>query len=183
MKANPGGQIDLKDVIGRYQLLQHIWDTLERQSIRINAERRIGKTTIIRKLEAEPRPGWTPILQDLEQYHTAWEFAQGVYQRVDRFLSASQRAARRGREVIKAVSGTEIGGVLKLPQLVGDQPWKALLSGSIEDLIEEQRKQNKRPIFLWDEFHSCSAASRTARARRSRWRFWTRSGRFARPRK
>ncbi len=47
MKANPGGQIDLRDVIGRDEIIAQIWDTLEQQSIRMNAERRIGKTTII----------------------------------------------------------------------------------------------------------------------------------------
>lgn len=50
MKANPGGQIALTEVLGREQLISQIRDTLEHQSIRINAERRIDKTTVIRKL-------------------------------------------------------------------------------------------------------------------------------------
>ena len=68
MKANPGGQIDSSEVVGRDELIEQIWDTLDQQSIRMNAERRIGKTTIIKKLCAEPRSGWVPIFQDLEQY-------------------------------------------------------------------------------------------------------------------
>ncbi|WP_295453153.1 hypothetical protein [uncultured Thiodictyon sp.] len=51
--------------------------------MRMNAERRIGKTTIIRKLCAEPRPGWVPMFQDLERYHSAREFALSVYREVD----------------------------------------------------------------------------------------------------
>lgn len=50
MKANPGGQIDLNEVVGRDEIIKQIWDTIDQQSIRINAERRIGKTTIIKKL-------------------------------------------------------------------------------------------------------------------------------------
>ena len=44
MKANPGGQIDLSEIVGRERLIEAIWATLEQQSIRMNAERRIGTT-------------------------------------------------------------------------------------------------------------------------------------------
>lgn len=57
MKANPGGQIGLKEVVGRDEVIEQIWDTLEQQSIIMNAERLIGKTTIIKKLNQEPRSG------------------------------------------------------------------------------------------------------------------------------
>ena len=79
MKANPGGQIDPAEVVGRDPLIEQIWDTLEQQSIRMTAERRIGKTTIILKMRAEPRPGWVPIFQDLERYHSAREFALSAW--------------------------------------------------------------------------------------------------------
>lgn len=75
VKANPGGQIDLKSVVGRSQVIQLIWNTLGQQSIVITAERRIRKTTVIKKLKAEPAPGWVPVFQDLEKCHSAREFA------------------------------------------------------------------------------------------------------------
>ena len=43
MKANPGGQIDSKAVVGRDRLIHILWETLEQQSLVITAERRIGK--------------------------------------------------------------------------------------------------------------------------------------------
>jgi len=55
MKANPGGQIAIEDVVGRDQLIQTLWDTLEGTSVIMTAERRIGKTSIIRKMNAQPR--------------------------------------------------------------------------------------------------------------------------------
>lgn len=151
MKANPGGQIDLAEVVGRDQLIKQIWDTLEQQSIRMTAERRIGKTTIIRKLCAEPRPGWVPILQDLERYHSAREFALSVYQEVDGFLSLHKRFARRSKDFLKSLGSIEIGGVLKLPEMTADTPWQDILSLAIQDLVEELERLNKRPLFLWDE--------------------------------
>jgi len=151
MKANPGGQIDLKEVVGREKIIEQIWDTLEQQSIRMNAERRIGKTTIIKKLREEPRPGWVPIFQDLEQYHTANEFAVSVFWEVDKFLSVRKRTARRTKELLTALGGTEVKGIFKLPTFSNEAPWKDILTSSIQDLINERDKQNDRPLFLWDE--------------------------------
>lgn len=151
MKANPGGQIDLKAVVGRDQIIEQIWDTLEQQSIRMNAERRIGKTTIIKKLCAEPRRGWVPIYQDLEQYHTASEFAMAVYREVEQFLSLSKRTARRAKNLLESIGGTEVGGVIKLPSFSQETPWKDILSNSIQDLVDESSNSKIRPLFLWDE--------------------------------
>jgi hypothetical protein len=150
MKANPGGQIDLAEVVGRDELIGQIWDTLEQQSIRMNAERRIGKTTVIRKLCAEPRPGWVPIFQDLERYQTAQEFAQSVYGEVHRYLSLQKKFARRSKELVKALSGSEVGGVVKLPNLFAGT-WQDLLNDSIQDLMQKCVQRDERPLFLWDE--------------------------------
>lgn len=151
MKANPGGQIDLSEVVGRDAIIEQVWDTIEQQSIRMNAERRIGKTTIIKKLWAEPRSGWVPIFQDLEKYHTVSQFAEAVYREVDQFLSKRDRAARRAKEFVTAMGGSELGGVLTLPAFDGVTPWKELLTKAVEDLVEEREKHKERPLFLWDE--------------------------------
>jgi hypothetical protein len=151
MKANPGGQIDLNEVVGRDEIIKQIWDTIDQQSIRINAERRIGKTTIIKKLCAEPISGWVPIFQDLEKCHTALEFALAVYREVDGFLSARQWTARRVRDFLNTMGGTEVGGVFKLPPFGAQAPWKEILTKAIEDLVEEREKHDERPLFLWDE--------------------------------
>jgi hypothetical protein len=151
MKANPGGQIDLNEVVGRDGIIDQIWDTIENQSIRINAERRIGKTTIIKKLCANPRSGWVPIFQDLEKCHTSLEFALAVYHEAHQFLSTQQRTARRAQDFLKTIGGTEIGGVLKLPSFAGETPWKEILTKAIEDMVEEQEKHDDRPLLLWDE--------------------------------
>lgn len=151
MKANPGGQIDLREIVGRDGVIDQIWGTIEQQSIRMNAERRIGKTTIIKKLYAEPRSGWVPIFQDLEKCHTAMEFAVAVYGEVDRFLSARQWTTRRAKDFFEAIGGTKVGGVLTLPSFARETPWKELLTKAVEDLVEEREKHSERPLFLWDE--------------------------------
>ena len=90
-------------------MIQLIWDILEQQSIVITAERRIGKTTVIKKLKAKPRPGWIPVFQDLEECHTASEFAMAVYKEVHQFLSSKEKVARWANEWLAALGLIEIG--------------------------------------------------------------------------
>ncbi|VAW62226.1 hypothetical protein MNBD_GAMMA10-2516 [hydrothermal vent metagenome] len=151
MKANPGGQIDLKEIVGRDEIIEQIWDTLEQQSIRMNAERRIGKTTIIKKLSEEPRDGWVPIFQDLEQYHTASEFAIAVFRAVEKYLAIGKKTARRAKKLLETLGGMKVAGVFELPSISTGLPWKDVLCSSIQDLIAERSKQSERPVFLWDE--------------------------------
>lgn len=149
MKANPGGQIDTKAVIGRDPLIQHLWETVALQSLVITAERRIGKTTVMKKMAAEPPTGWLPVYQDLESCHSATEFAMAVYQEIHRFLSRTGKFTRRAKELFLAVGGTEIGGLFKLPDKVA-APWKDVLTRAIEDLMQENDGDTKL-LFLWDE--------------------------------
>jgi hypothetical protein len=150
MKANPGGQIDTRAVVGRDRLIAGLWDTISVQSLIITAERRIGKTTVIKKMRDEPRPGWAPVYQDLERCHTAAEFAMAVYQEVDRFLSRKGRLARRAKEFLQALGGTEIGGLIKMPESAQPE-WKDVLSKAIEDLMHEGEPADTKLLFLWDE--------------------------------
>lgn len=149
MKANPGGQIDTKSVIGRDHLILLLWETIELQSLVITAERRIGKTTVMKKMAAEPAKGWLPVYQDLENCHSATEFAMAVYREVHQFLTKKGRLTRRSKEFFGALGGTEIGGFFKLPDKTAAS-WKDVLTRAIEDLIHENDGVTKL-LFLWDE--------------------------------
>jgi hypothetical protein len=146
MKANPGGKIDVNDIIGRDELIDQIWRILNQQSIIITAERRIGKTCVIQKMQANPLQGWFAVYQDLEQIHSVEEFAQIVFDEVQKFLGKFHKAANRALKLLEEwqvkVAGTEI-------QRRKDRHWKKLLVCAIEDLIEQQAPN--RLVFLWDE--------------------------------
>lgn len=146
MKANPGGNIDPKFVVGRDGLIQSIWEALEQQSIRLNAERRIGKTSVIRKMQAEPTAGWSPVYQDLERIHSPEEFAREVYETVQQFLSRWKRTSNRATQFLEN-SKIGIGG--NSWETKERRYWKDLLVSSIEDLVAE--KTDDRLILFWDE--------------------------------
>lgn len=148
MKANPGGQIDVSCILGRDQVVRNAWNILEQQSLVISAERRIGKTSVIRKMQAEAPDGWIAVLRDLEQFHSANEFAAAVYQDVQKHLGLWKKTANRAKQALEAAGGTEVGGIVKLPGR-SEPVWKSVLIGAIEDLLAEQG--DRRLVFFWDE--------------------------------
>jgi hypothetical protein len=147
MKANPGGHIPPKELIGRDELIADIWRRLEGRSVVLSAERRMGKTSIIKKMKAEPLAGVLPVWRDLEKVRTPEEFAELVFQDVEEHLGRFQRTALKARSFLSSIGGTEIKGVFKLPQIQSHH-WKSLLSHTIEDLVTHQ---DSRLIFFWDE--------------------------------
>jgi hypothetical protein len=146
--ANPGGQLGIHQIIGRDELISTIWEILEHQSVMMTAERRIGKTSVIRKMQAGPLEGWVPVLQDLEQFHSANEFATAVYHQVADFLSKKDNVLQQLRSLWSDLGGMEIAGVFKLPDS-DKQSWKALLTTTIDNLVAHQ--EDKKLLFLWDE--------------------------------
>lgn len=141
MKANPGGNLDPTQVYGRDMLIEMLWDRLDSQSILINAERRIGKTQILRKMLLEPRAPWKPVFRDLEKIHSAQEFSELVYDDVQQFLGKADKAKNFIRRLLEENETDYVS--LKA------RTWKQLLTSAVEDLMKA--KQPHRLVFFWDE--------------------------------
>lgn len=150
MKPNPGGQLATENIVGRDDLIADMWGILEGRSIYMNDLRRVGKTMILRKMEANPPSGWLAVKRDLGGCHTAAEFATQAYRDCDHVLTRKQRALRRMSELLGAVKGAEIAGVLKLPNGT-PAPWKEVLTRTFSDLDEQMAESNQHFVFLWDE--------------------------------
>ena len=53
MQINPGGRLDIRDVVGRDNEIARYWEILARQGLVLSAERRIGKTHIALKMRTD----------------------------------------------------------------------------------------------------------------------------------
>jgi hypothetical protein len=53
--ANPGGRLNLDDIVGREKEIQRYWKVLEGRSLVLSAERRLGKTHLGRVLSSSTR--------------------------------------------------------------------------------------------------------------------------------
>jgi AAA domain len=146
MKPNPGGQLSADEVVGRDRLIARLWQVLERQSLLLTAERRMGKTSVIKKMTAQPLPQMLVKFRDLEGLRTPLEFVEAVLHDVQQDLSDKERRMAGVHALLEQLSGAEIKG-FKLPKSI-EQHWKTILTKAIEDLMGQQEGM---VIFFWDE--------------------------------
>ncbi|MGF1591115.1 MAG: ATP-binding protein [Pleurocapsa sp.] len=143
-KANPGGQVPPDEVIGREELIASLWERLKQQSLVFSGERRIGKSSILKKMSAEAPVDMLPIYRDLEGIRTPMEFVEAVWQDTETYLRESGKA-RRVREYLSQLTGSYFDGY-QFPESAVH--WKTLLIKTIEDLVTLQDKQI---VLIWDE--------------------------------
>jgi len=145
MQANPGGIVAPEDVIGRDELIDRIWRVLETQSVVLTSERRIGKTSVIRKMFSSAGSHRVCFFRDLEGFRSPRQFIDGIYADVQPILSKKDKTKLAMWKLLEKLDGAEIGAV-KVPRI--KQDWKDLLSALFEDIFTDET----RPvIFFWDE--------------------------------
>ena len=152
MKAAPGGQLAIEDIFGRDQFIANLWRTLDTNSVRMEAERRIGKTSILHKMAAEPPSDWEVVSLDTEEVHSAAEFAEKICKEVHECLTGWKKQGHRLLSFLGLLGGTGLGPI-KFPEKKNQAEgyWKTLLTSAVEDLIEQQASVGKRVVFLFDE--------------------------------
>lgn len=147
MQPNPGGQLRANQIVGRDQLVQEIWRALEQQSVVLTAERRIGKTSILTLLEDSVGARGCVIRDDVEGCHTAWEFAQRAMNVIRKKLPPGLWAASAAAQFFGKLGGTEVAGIIKLPDAQAAQ-WTDVLHGAMQDAT---KISGERVFILWDE--------------------------------
>src|SRR5262245_6312311 len=109
MKAAPGAKLPIQDIFGRDPFIAELWRIVDGNSVRMEAERRIGKTSILHKMEAEPPIGWEPVSLDLEKVHSAAEFAERICEKVHERLTGWKKQGRRVLSFLESLGGFVTG--------------------------------------------------------------------------
>ena len=73
-------QIAPENVVGRDELIAQMWKVIKRSSAVFTAERRVGKTTVLKKMEAEAVDSKIVLYADLEKVDTR-SVCQPTYKR------------------------------------------------------------------------------------------------------
>ncbi len=142
-------QVSPQNVVGRDRLIERIWKELEANSLRFTAERRIGKTTVMRKMRAEPRPNSALVFVDLEKVDSPQRFAEVLLTEMSSWLSTKQKAANWFTTFLTEIGGLEIGrGMVKIPDRkpIG---WKAVLEGTLDRVC--RHNADTLIVLLFDE--------------------------------
>lgn len=150
MRVNTGGYLSANEVIGREEFISYLWQVLDKQSVVLTSERRIGKSSIINKLKEEEPEGWLIIKRDVEGISTTKEF---VTRLVDD-LSAHQTKFSQGvgwlSKIRKELDDWKILGVTIAKR--EEQNWTEKLESILGFLADEQSKNDIRVLLVWDEF-------------------------------
>ena len=144
-KVNPGGQISPSEIVGRDLLIEQLWDRLRQQSFIFSGERRIGKSSTLKKMTAQSPEDMLPIYRDLEGIRTPIEFVEAVWQDTETYLREAGKA-RRVREFVSGLIGHQFSEY-QFPEAAAPH-WKTLLTKTVEDLVT---LQNKQVVLIWDE--------------------------------
>lgn len=149
MRTNPGGGLAPEEVVGRDALIADLWDKLERHSIMMTAERRMGKTSVLRKMLAQQPPGVTAFYWDLENIRSPEALVRELFTKVSEDLGNSQKWQGKVQQLLKnwGLGGEKIAGV-SLPK--PDLTWQQHLQGIVRDL-SAQVEDRERWLFLFDE--------------------------------
>jgi hypothetical protein len=147
-RANPGGEIAPADVIGRDALVRRIWSTLANQSVQVIAERRMGKTTVIKKMRHDAPAGHHFVFRDVEGLSSPLEFAEAVAKDLLALQPAKTWAKSTFASVYAHLAGAEIAGVVKFPAALAPH-WKELLQASVASALEAH--PGATFVFAWDE--------------------------------
>jgi hypothetical protein len=147
--ANPGGMLAPDEVVGREELTTQLWRILERRSIYLTAERRMGKTSVIRDKMGKATPAtWTLIYLDVSRAVSPLEFIQALLDASRKHLDAGKKAKFAFYDFVGKLSNVDFkaGIGVKLPDNLGMQ-WKALL----ETLARDLASLTPRVVLAFDE--------------------------------
>lgn len=144
MKPNPGGIITGDAIIDREQDVDLIWRALQGKSVVLTSERRVGKSSVLRKMEENPENGWMPILYWVEGIWHPIEFVEGLYDLIIKKGILADKFHNLKKYYTKYVGGDQIGS-WKLPQI--QENWKTLLESTIEDISNA----NEKVVLMFDE--------------------------------
>lgn len=147
-----GIQIDPKNVIGRDRLIESVWNMLRRPpeegSLRFLAERRIGKTTIITKMEAEPAEGFDVLFLEVEGIDSCDRLTELLLNRLRPRMTPTETARGWFNGLWQAIGGVEVGGVIKLPdrKVLG---WRDTLEKVVEGFCSQ--RPDRLVLLMLDE--------------------------------
>jgi hypothetical protein len=147
MRVRLSGNPSPEDVIGRDQIIASLWERLAQGSAVITAERRMGKTSVIQKMNAQQPPNFVGDYQDLEEISTPEELVRNIYNKICEVLSTQQRFKQVLQNLLKDWGGEKFLSVgLPHPKI----SWQQNLQIIIKDL-SSQLDPNEIWIFFWDE--------------------------------
>lgn len=116
---NPGGKVDPEDLVGRVSELQRLMEALSRGGAHVTGERRMGKTSLLAKLEAELEASGRPVIRISAETSNLDVFVNRLMRALRDQSLLQRRIARWEKEVEGSInlsvadSGVKLRGVAR----------------------------------------------------------------------
>jgi predicted regulator of amino acid metabolism with ACT domain len=144
-----GGAVSPNDIVGRDKEIDSFWSILRKQGIALFAERRFGKSSILRKMEADGQKGFIPIYKPIEGISSPENVAAVLLDRVkemslidEGLFKILENFYNKTTELVEEVKG------IKLKKL--EYTWQKQLFYLFKKLIEKHK--DKKIVIMLDEF-------------------------------
>lgn len=151
LRLNPGGTLLPSQVVGRDGDIEDLWDVLERQSVLLTAERRMGKTSMLNKMHDAVHPGFATVLRNLQDVTSPDEFVRRLLADIEKtrpgtLAKDGSLRARLERAGVKSVGVSHLS-VEFSPTT--PETWKDVIAEAFDALSAADRPACL--VFLWDE--------------------------------
>ncbi len=144
-----GGPVAPSDIVGRNEEIDLFWSKLDKQGIALFAERRFGKSSILRKMAIEGREGFITIYKHIEGISSPENAVAVLLDRVKEMKLIDEGAFKKlenfynkTTEIVDEVQG------IKFKKL--EYSWQKQLFYLFKKLIEKHK--DKKIVIMLDEF-------------------------------
>jgi hypothetical protein len=157
LRANPGGALLPAEVVGRDGFIDQMWEALRRQSVVLTAERRMGKTSVLRKMLADADPAFVVIKRNVQACTRPEDFVRqlvaDLHNELPGILSWSWGSLLRKAGVRKV----GISSVSIEFEPANEESWK----DAIHHVFATLDRELDAPVhFFWDELTHMIASIR-----------------------
>jgi hypothetical protein len=144
-----GGLVSPQNIVGRNKEIDDFWKILERQGITLFAERRFGKSSILRKMDEEGKDGFVSIYKHIEGISSTEKFVEFLLDRVkelnlieEGLFKKLENTYNKATEFVDEIEG------IKIKKL--EHPWQKQLYYLFTKL--QEKHETKKIVIMLDEF-------------------------------
>jgi hypothetical protein len=148
LRVNPGGRLAPHEVVGCDGLIAAMWEALRRQSVVLSGERRMGKTSVLNKMEAEAPLDRCAVKRSLQGVKSPEEFVRALVADTERTLPGVLKpsfGSRLRKTGLKQVGVSVVSVTFEPPT---EESWKDLAAHAFTVL---DREPDVSVVLLWDE--------------------------------
>ena len=146
---NTGGLVNPEFVVGREKEIDFFWNILKKQGIALFAERRLGKSSILRKMDKDGHNGFISIYRPIEGISSPESLAEVLLNRIKELNLIDEGSAKKLENIYNITTDFvgEVNGI-KLKKL--EYTWQKQLYYLLKKLTE--KNPNDKIVIMLDEF-------------------------------